>query len=92
MNIFFVDLSIFRLHLKYEELLIAHSDINPIGALNELSTTYKWVPPVYSFQKSVFLSKGQQHHAWCKTVSYQVTCCVLHLQTTGNNKLKYSHL
>lgn len=71
---------------------MAHNNINPIGALHELSTTYRWVPPAYSFQKSILLNKVQQYHAWCKTIKYKATCCVLHLQTTGKNKLKYRYL
>jgi len=51
--------------------------MNPIGALQELCTTYKWTPPVYNFE---ILSKDQRER---KTVLYKVTCEVFDLQTMG---------
>jgi len=50
--------------------------MNPIGALQELCTNYKWTPPFYSFE---ILKKD---HRECK-VLYKVTCEVFHLQTMG---------
>lgn len=58
--------------------------MNPVGTLQELSTTYKWVPPRYDFQKLFNLSTNwEQQRNKSKRVSYEVTCQVFHLQTMG---------
>lgn len=62
---------------------IAHCNMNPVGALQELSTAYKWTPPFYGFEKLGPLNKDQQQNGVYKTVSYKVTCKVFHLLTTG---------
>lgn len=62
---------------------IAHCNMNPVGALQELSTAYKWIPPFYSFEKLGPLKNGQQQIGMYKILCYKVTCKVFHLQTTG---------
>lgn len=57
--------------------------MNPIGALQELSTTYRLPPPYYSFQKLGPLNNVFQQYVGCKTLSYKVTCQIFNLQTTG---------
>lgn len=56
---------------------MAHSNMNPIGALSELCTTYKWTPPFYSLQT---ISKDQTVH---KTTQYMATCKVFDLEVKG---------
>ncbi|XP_026820424.1 uncharacterized protein LOC113559025 isoform X2 [Rhopalosiphum maidis] len=67
---------------KNEEVQIAYCDMNPVGALQELCTTYKWIPPSYCFD---ILNKNQRE---CKTVLYKVICEVFHLQTMGTASVK----
>lgn len=71
---------IFRQYSKnYEDVNISHCEMNPVGALQELSTKHKWASPIYNFQKifePLINSKRQ-------VVSHKVTCHLLHLQTTG---------
>jgi len=71
------------MHSKYAEVQIAHCNMNPIGALQELSTTYKWTPPFYSFQKLFTSNTSQEHSKKFRTVSYEVTCKIFNLQTIG---------
>lgn len=52
--------------------------MNPIGALQELSISNQWSPPIYNVQK---LQQCKPHY---KT-SYKVTCNIFFLQTEGNN-------
>ncbi|XP_029346509.1 uncharacterized protein LOC100575225 [Acyrthosiphon pisum] len=66
---------------KYEAVQIAHCDMNPIGALQELCTTYKWTPPFYSFE---ILKKDLSEFK----VLYKVTCEVFHLHTMGTDSFK----
>lgn len=57
--------------------------MNPIGALQELSITYRLPPPFYKFQKIDNLNKILQSPVGCKTQSYKVTCQIVNLQTAG---------
>lgn len=61
---------------------MAYCDINPIGALQELSTTNKWAAPFYSFEKLFHLNKNQPRHRR-NSILFKVTCQIFHLQTTG---------
>lgn len=63
--------------LKYKEVQMAHCNMNPIGALSELCTTYKWTPPFYSIE---IISKDQTIN---KRTLYIVTCKVFDLQLKG---------
>lgn len=56
--------------------------MNPIGALQELSTTYRLPPPLYNLQKLGPLNNIFQQFVGSKT-SYKVTCQIFNLQTTG---------
>uniref|UniRef100_A0A2S2PDG6 RISC-loading complex subunit tarbp2 n=1 Tax=Schizaphis graminum TaxID=13262 RepID=A0A2S2PDG6_SCHGA len=71
-----------ELQFKNEEVQIAYCDMNPVGALQELCTTYKWIPPSYCFD---ILNKNQRE---CKIVLYKVICEVFHLQTMGTASVK----
>lgn len=51
--------------------------MNPVGALQELSTAHKWTPPSYNTQK---LQPCKSDHK----ISYKVICDLLFLHTEGN--------
>lgn len=72
---------------NYDMVKIAHCNMNPIGALQELSTAYKWTPPFYSFQKLRPMNKNHLQSVVYKTASYEVTCKVFHLQTSGIKRI-----
>lgn len=76
------DEGLYLQQFKHEAVQIAHCDMNPIGALQELCTTHKWTPPFYSFD---ILNKDQSES---KIVLYKVTCEVFHLQTMGMDSFK----
>lgn len=57
--------------------------MNPIGVLQELSTSYKWVPPMYSCVKTNLLNEGQLQCGDNRRESYEVTCQMFNLETTG---------
>lgn len=52
--------------------------MNPIGALQELCTAYKWIPPTYNTQKMHPCSSDYK-------IAYRVICHVFFLQTEGIN-------
>jgi len=56
---------------------MAHCNINPIGALSEVCTTYKWTPPLYGLET---ISKDQTIY---KTTLYRATCKVFDLELQG---------
>lgn len=78
-TIFFIKILIFREQLKYKSVQTAHCDMNPVGALQELCTNYKWTPPFYNLE---ILTKDPSGR---KTLIYKFTCSVFHLQTTGTS-------
>jgi len=56
-----------------DSVKVAQCDMNPVGALQELSTSHKWMPPFYNFKK---LGKGRR-------ALFEVTCQFFHLLTSG---------
>lgn len=52
---------------------VAQCDMNPVGTLQELCTTQKWMPPFYNFQRS---GKG-------RGALFEVTCQFFYLLTSG---------
>ncbi|CAH1731600.1 unnamed protein product [Aphis gossypii] len=67
---------------KHKEVQMAHCNMNPIGALSELCTTYKWTPPFYSIET---ISKDQTIY---KTTLYMATCKIFDLQLKGTATTK----
>lgn len=66
--------AIHRGHLENNEAVkLSQCEMNPIGALQELSVFYKWSAPTYTYQKQI------QNN----TTEYQVICSIFNLQTTG---------
>lgn len=65
---------IYREYVKNDEAVkLSHCQMNPIGALQELSVYYKCSSPIYTFHR----------HLENNITVYQVMCRIFNLQTTG---------